>query len=86
MPKLLLLEVSIVLISAIYNPASDRMPWKCPACSTPIRRELTEAGHDEPQPERIYRCSVCHLELVVNDEATQMILAPLAPPPTERHK
>jgi hypothetical protein len=52
------------------------MPWKCPACSTPIRRELIAAGDDTPQPARVYRCSICHLELVLSDDGTQMVVAP----------
>jgi hypothetical protein len=53
------------------------MPWKCPACSTYIRRELMEAGDETPQPARIYRCSICRLELVLSDDGTQMVVAPL---------
>lgn len=53
------------------------MPWKCPACSTFIRRELMAAGDETPQPERVYRCSICRLELVLNDDGTQMVVAPL---------
>ena len=45
------------------------MPWKCPACSTPIRQQLTAAGDDSPRPGVIYRCSVCRLELVLAPEA-----------------
>jgi hypothetical protein len=57
------------------------MPWKCPACSSPIRRELIAAGHDSPQPERIYRCAICRLDLVLSDDGTRMIVAPLPPTP-----
>jgi hypothetical protein len=53
------------------------MPWKCPACSTPIRQQLMAAGDDAPRPGIIYRCSICRLELVL--DAGQMIVAPLAP-------
>jgi hypothetical protein len=53
------------------------MPWRCPACSTPIRRELTAAGHEDPQPNRVYRCGICRLELVLGDDGKRMIVAPL---------
>jgi hypothetical protein len=53
------------------------MPWRCPACSTQIRRELMAAGDQEPKPGRIYRCAVCRLELVVSDDGTHMVVAPL---------
>jgi hypothetical protein len=53
------------------------MPWHCPACSTPIRRELIAAGDDEPQAGQIYRCAICRLELVLSDDGTQMVIAPL---------
>ena len=53
------------------------MPWKCPACTTYIRPELKKAGHERPEPGHIYRCSICHLELVLNDEGTQMAVAPM---------
>ena len=38
------------------------MPWRCPACSTPIRPQLLDAGDDAPHPGRLYRCQVCRLE------------------------
>src|SRR6185369_13264548 len=50
--------------------------WKCPACSTPIRRELMAAGDVAPQPDRLYRCSICRLELVLDRDGTRMIIAP----------
>jgi rubredoxin len=51
------------------------MPWKCPACETQLRL-------DGPRPEanRVYRCSVCRLELVLDDEAGRLTVAPLPPP------
>jgi hypothetical protein len=65
--------------------------WKCPACSTPIRQQLTAAGDATPRPGVIYRCGICRLELVLNPDADQMIIAPLPPdtadyqPPRRRH-
>lgn len=54
------------------------MPWRCPACSTPIRRELIAAGDESPQPKQIYRCNICHLELVLSEDGREMIVAPLS--------
>ena len=53
------------------------MPWKCPACSTPIRQQLMAAGHPNPLPGVIYRCSVCRLELVIDPDSDRLIIAPL---------
>jgi hypothetical protein len=45
------------------------MPWKCPAC------EIQIAHHGEqPEPQRVYRCHVCRLELLL-DESTQKLAA-----------
>jgi hypothetical protein len=53
------------------------MPWKCPACLTPIR-------HDQaPQPNQVYRCSVCRLELVVDERLEKLVVAPLPNAPTK---
>jgi hypothetical protein len=52
------------------------MPWTCPACQTAIRHE-----EDHPNSHRIYRCHVCRLELVVDQRAGKLTVAPL---PTER--
>jgi hypothetical protein len=43
------------------------MPWKCPACDIQIAH-----GGDQPERTRVYRCHVCHLELVF-DEPTQKL-------------
>lgn len=53
------------------------MPWKCPACSTPIRNQLLASGHDSPHRDHVYRCSVCRLELVLADDGSNMVVAPL---------
>jgi hypothetical protein len=52
------------------------MPWKCPACSTPIRQQLNAAGHDEPRPGIVYRCDVCRLELILGADDT-LVVAPM---------
>jgi hypothetical protein len=48
------------------------MPWKCPACQTPIRHDILG-----PQPNQVYRCSVCRLELVLDDRLQKLVVAPL---------
>ena len=56
------------------------MPWRCPACETQIRPNEPEAM---PRPGVVYRCHVCRLELVVNDETQKLAVPPLPdePPP-----
>lgn len=48
------------------------MPWKCPACQTQIE-------HDSPTPvpHRVYRCHVCRLELVLDDQRVNLTVPPL---------
>ena len=54
------------------------MPWKCPACSTPIRQQLIAAGQDSPRLGDVYRCSVCRLELVLDpDNVNQLTTSPM---------
>ena len=50
------------------------MPWKCPACQIQIR-------HDGVGPERnrIYRCHICRLELVLDEKTGKLTVAPLPP-------
>ena len=50
------------------------MPWKCPACSTPIRHNELEAT---PRPDVVYRCHVCRLELVADKTSSTLVVAPL---------
>jgi len=54
------------------------MPWRCPACGTPIHH--TE---DLPNPAVTYRCPVCRLELHRDPETGKMVVAPL---PDEKPK
>jgi hypothetical protein len=48
------------------------VPWKCPACQTQIRHD-----GDRPEKKRIYRCHVCRLELVPDEDTRTLIVAPL---------
>jgi hypothetical protein len=48
------------------------MPWKCPACQTPLNHD-----GDTWQPGRVYRCHVCRLELVLDEASNDMTVAPL---------
>jgi hypothetical protein len=50
------------------------MPWQCPACSTPIGLGTVEGS---PLPGRVYRCNVCRLELVLNEQTNRLAVAPL---------
>jgi hypothetical protein len=52
------------------------MPWKCPACQTPIR-----SGQELPQLGVVYRCATCRLELVADPSTNKLVLAPLPPDP-----
>jgi len=46
--------------------------WKCPACQTQIRH-----NGDMPERNRVYRCHVCRLELVLDGSTQTMTVAPL---------
>ena len=50
------------------------MPWRCPFCSTPIDYHPADTV---PRPGTVYRCSVCRLELIVDEAASRMTVAPL---------
>jgi hypothetical protein len=54
--------------------------WKCPACQTAIRMD-----GNGPHQNRVYRCSVCRLELVLDENLRELTVAPLptAPPASE---
>jgi hypothetical protein len=56
------------------------MKWKCPACQTPIRPIEGQPS----RPDTIYRCHTCRLELLANDEAGELVVAPLPAPMPER--
>ena len=48
------------------------MPWKCPACQTHIRHDA-----EMPQPNQVYRCHVCRLELVLGPDGHKLTVAPM---------
>ena len=50
------------------------MPWRCPACSTQIQHNEHEPT---PRAGRIYRCSVCRLELVLDVSLQKLVVPPL---------
>lgn len=54
------------------------MPWKCPAGETQIAYD-----GDHPELERVYRCHVCRLELVLDERTQKLIVVPL---PTEKRR
>jgi hypothetical protein len=49
------------------------MPWHCPACRTTITHNEAKSL---PRPGAVYRCYVCHLELVFNKETSKFELLP----------
>jgi hypothetical protein len=53
------------------------MPWRCPACSSVIRQP--ERGEPVPRVGVVYRCPVCRLELVRDEETGKLTIAPLPP-------
>ena len=58
------------------------MAWRCPACSIQIRHSETE---ERPRPHAVYRCNVCRLELMLNEETGNLDVTPWADqdPPSE---
>ena len=50
------------------------MPWRCPACDTQIHHAPLE---DRPRPNKLYRCHICRLELVLDPEAQVLTVAPI---------
>jgi len=46
-------------------------------------------GEDSPRPQVVYRCSVCRLELVLDERTRRLTVAPLRdtePPPPNRRR
>jgi hypothetical protein len=54
--------------------ATTTMPWKCPACSTPIPHLPLE---HVPRPNVVYRCCVCRLELIFDYDHRKLTVPPL---------
>jgi hypothetical protein len=50
------------------------MAWQCPACGTPFQFDTLEA---HPRSGVIYRCHVCHIELVLNPDSDRLEVVPL---------
>ena len=50
------------------------MGWVCPACSTSIHHTDSDL---EPRWGTVYRCPVCHLELVTDVTTERLIPMPL---------
>jgi hypothetical protein len=48
------------------------MPWRCPACETPIRHSETE---ERPRLGVLYRCHLCRIELVLDVRSDRLITA-----------
>jgi len=53
--------------------------WKCPACDTAIHHD-----GDAPVPHRVYRCSVCRLELTLDPKTNLMSVPPLTDAPAHK--
>ena len=51
------------------------MPWRCPACATPIRHSESE---ERPRLGVLYRCHLCRIELVL-DVRTDRLTAAVCP-------
>ena len=50
------------------------MPWRCPACATPIPLGVLE---ERPRPGTVYRCPVCRLELTYDDRRGTLDVPPI---------
>jgi len=48
------------------------MPWTCPTSRTWIHHD-----GDSRRPQTIYRCHVCRLELILDQNTHKLIVAPL---------
>jgi len=49
------------------------VPWKCPACGIQIRHSPIE---DMPRVGHHYRCHVCRLELVIDENTNKLTVTP----------
>jgi len=50
------------------------MPWRCPACQSPIKHSGSES---HPTIGARYRCHVCRLELTLNERTNKLDVTPL---------
>jgi hypothetical protein len=50
------------------------VPWRCPACKRPVQRGEFES---RPRPGATYRCSICRLELRLDETTNKLTVAPL---------
>jgi hypothetical protein len=50
------------------------MPWRCPACATPIPLGTLE---ERPRTGAVYRCPVCHLELIFDEHRDVFDVPPI---------
>jgi hypothetical protein len=48
------------------------MPWRCPACETPIRHSEHE---ERPRTGVLYRCHLCRIELVLDVRTDRLTAA-----------
>jgi transposase-like protein len=51
------------------------MPWRCPACHLAIRHSESE---EKPRAGERYRCHICRLELVLDQETNKLTVAPMS--------
>jgi len=49
------------------------MPWRCPACQSPINHSPIEA---QPRAGVRYRCHICRLELELDTDTNELDVAP----------
>ena len=50
------------------------MPWRCPACGSQISHHESE---ERPRSDNVYRCHVCRLELVLDQQIAHLVIAPI---------
>jgi transposase-like protein len=50
------------------------MPWRCPACQTPIHHHDIE---NAPRPGARYRCHICRLELMLDRQTNRLQVTPI---------
>jgi predicted SprT family Zn-dependent metalloprotease len=58
---------------SVTNGASNTVTLKCPACQTLFR----QTDHT-PTPGTTYRCQVCRLEFITDQDTDKLVLRPLS--------